>query len=335
MKQILFTTACCLAAACASVLGAPYKVRVPLGADFDGAMAYITNFDTGENTDSVLVDGGSALFSGEAGEPYLARVLVDGQRYATFVMEPGSISFNEKTHQPFGSQLNDQMRAIADSVGVMGARLQQTADSAARAAIYADYTSYMTEQLRQNADNPIGYRLFLDQASALTDEELDSALRQYPDMLRYKRVAKILALNARRAATGVGSKYADFEVNGQKLSDYVGRDGHYLLVDFWASWCVPCIRQTAVIKELQAKYKDRGLDILGVAVWDKPDDTKAAITGHGLSWPCIVDAQTIPTDIYGISAIPCIMLIGPDGTILSRDKQNDELRADVAKYLDR
>ena len=90
-----------------------------------------------------------------------------------------------------------------------------------------------------------------------------------------------------------------------------------------------------MLKELYQKYKDKGLDVLGVAVWDKPEDTRAAISRHGLTWPCIIDAGTIPTDLYGISGIPCIMLIGPDGTILSRDKQDDELRADVARYLER
>jgi hypothetical protein len=52
-----------------------------------------------------------------------------------------------------------------------------------------------------------------------------------------------------------------------------------------------------------------------------------------LPWECILNAQTIPTDLYGISGIPCIILFGPDGTILSRDKQDDALRADVTAAL--
>ena len=47
----------------------------------------------------------------------------------------------------------------------------------------------------------------------------------------------------------------------------------------------------------------------------------------------IINAQTVPTDLYGITGIPCIMLIGPDGTILSRDKQGEDLVADVEKYI--
>ena len=107
------------------------------------------------------------------------------------------------------------------------------------------------------------------------------------------------------------------------------KPGRYTIVDFWASWCGPCVRQLKVIKELYAKYKDKGLDVVGVAVWDKPEDTEKAIKSHELPWPCIINAQTIPTDLYGIQGIPCILLINPDGIIVSRDKQGADLVKDV------
>ncbi len=329
-----YTLLLALAAATVVASADPYKVLVPLGKDFDGAMAYIVNYDTGDNVDSVLVADGAAHFAGQMDEAIMARVMVDGQRYSQFIMEPGSISFS-KTRSAFGSPLNDRLREYQDSVTNLSRRFRETADTVQQKALYARYLSMSDSLMKDNIDNPLGYMLFLEQASSLPGPELEAALAKYPDMLRYKRVAKLQESARRRSATGVGQKYTDFEVNGQKLSDYVGKDGRYLLVDFWASWCGPCIRQTAVLKELYQKYKDKGLDVLGVAVWDKPEDTRAAISRHGLTWPCIIDAGTIPTDLYGISGIPCIMLIGPDGTILSRDKQDDELRADVARYLER
>jgi len=324
-----------LAAVSVAASADPYKVTVPLGKDYDGAMAYIVNFDTGENVDSVLVADGVALFAGQMDEPYTARVTVDGQRYAQFIMESGSISFSTQPRRAFGSQLNDRMNALEDSVSSLYGQYRQTADTVAQKAMYDKYMALLQHEMEENIDNPIGYQLFIEQAVGMSGDELDAAVKKYPGLSGYRRVAKLQEAVRRRSATGVGQKYADFEVNGQRLSDYVGRDGHYLLVDFWASWCGPCIRQTVVLKELYNKYKDKGLDVLGVAVWDKPDDTRAAITRHELPWPCIIGAGTIPTDLYGISGIPCIMLIGPDGTILSRDKQDDELRADVARYLDR
>lgn len=126
------------------------------------------------------------------------------------------------------------------------------------------------------------------------------------------------------AVTGTqeGDMFTDFEIaqpDGSiaKLSDYVGK-GKYILVDFWASWCGPCKREIPNIKAAYEKYKGDKFDVLSVAVWDKPEDTAAAAAEHGVVWNQIVNAQKIPTDIYGIEGIPHLILFGPDGKIVKR-----------------
>ena len=135
--------------------------------------------------------------------------------------------------------------------------------------------------------------------------------------------------------TSVGKMFKDFEVTYNDsifhLSDVVGK-GKYVLVDFWASWCGPCIRQTAVIKDLYKEYGDK-LEVLGIAVWDEPEASIEAAARHELPWRNIVNAKDIPSNVYGFQGIPCIILFGPDGTILSRDQQDDALRNDVANAL--
>lgn len=330
-NKIIMTLAA--AAAAATVWAAPYKVQAPMPEDAEGAMAFLINYDTGDKIDSVLVADGAAVFKGEIDEAVPARILVDGARYAQLILEPGSIAVDARTRNAFGSELNDVYNAIGDSVGVIAREFQAAPTDSAKEAVYARYQAYSLEQMNANLDNPIGYLLFIQQAYDMEPAQLVAYLEKEPSLKQYKRITKLVEMNERKAATQPGSKYVDFDINGTKLSDYVGRDGKYMLVDFWASWCGPCIRETAVLKELYNEYKDRGLEVLGVAVWDEPDATRAAIEKHELPWECIINAQSVPTDIYGISGIPCIMLIAPDGTILSRDKQDDDLRADVAKYL--
>lgn len=188
----------------------------------------------------------------------------------------------------------------------------------------------------ENANNPIGLYLFIQQMYEMDMTKLNAALEQYPQFKSSTRVNNYIAAMKQKELTSPGHKYLDFEVTYEgktsKLSDYV-KPGKFTIVDFWASWCGPCMRQAVVLKEIYAEYHEQGVEIVGVAVWDEPHNTLEAIKTKELPWQNILNAQTIPTDLYGISGIPCIIIIGPDGTILSRDKQGDELKADLRKAL--
>lgn len=335
LKPVALAAAASLVAA-ASAMAEPYRVIVPLSADDEGAMARLINFDTGATVDSVLVTDGAAVFTGDIDEPILARVVVEGSRLPGFILESGTIA-RSKEGEFFGTMLNDQIRSFGQEMKTLAYAFQQASSDTEKQKIYDRYNAALDSATRENADNVLGLFYFLEgDASQLDAPSLRAELTRYPDFAKSQRVQAMLANAEKREATSVGHKFTDFEVtyNGktERLSDYVGK-GKYTLVDFWASWCGPCIRQTAVLKDIYNKYKDANLEVLGVAVWDKPDDTLRAIEQHELPWHCIIDAQTIPTDLYGINGIPCIILFGPDGTILSRDKQDDALRADVDAAL--
>lgn len=134
-----------------------------------------------------------------------------------------------------------------------------------------------------------------------------------------------------------GEFFTDFTVTQPdstqvNLSDYVGK-GKYILVDFWASWCGPCRREIPNIKNVYEQYAGEDFDVLSVAVWDKPEDTAAAAAELEVNWNQIVDAQKIPTDIYGIEGIPHIILFGPDGTIIKRNLRGEAIEGTVAQYV--
>lgn len=136
--------------------------------------------------------------------------------------------------------------------------------------------------------------------------------------------------------TGEGIMFKDFAVEyegkTQKLSDYVGK-GKYVLVDFWASWCGPCRREIPNIINVYNKYKGDKFDVLGVATWDKPQDTKKAMQELGIAYPQIYNAQNVGSDAYGISGIPEIILFGPDGKILKRGLRGEMIGDTVKQYL--
>lgn len=121
------------------------------------------------------------------------------------------------------------------------------------------------------------------------------------------------------------------DINGQQLSlsDYKGK---YVLVDFWASWCVPCRKGNPHLLSLYAKYKDKGFEIIGVSDDDSNHEAwKKAVAKDGIGvWKHVLrgldmnkrmKGEPNPADLsdyYGIHSLPTKILINPEGVIVGR-----------------
>ena len=136
--------------------------------------------------------------------------------------------------------------------------------------------------------------------------------------------------------TSEGKMFKDFsaEYEGKvtKLSDYVGK-GKYVLVDFWASWCGPCRAEIPNLIEVYNKYKGDKFEVLGVATWDQPADTKKAIKELKIPYPQMLNAQKAGSDAYGIEGIPQIILFGPDGKIVKRNLRGAAIEKLVSELV--
>jgi thiol-disulfide isomerase/thioredoxin len=131
-----------------------------------------------------------------------------------------------------------------------------------------------------------------------------------------------------------GNKAADFsstELNGKQLS-LAGFKGKYVMLDFWASWCVPCRKSNPHMIELYNKYKDKGFDVIGISDDDyKPDAWKGAVNKdnvgiwhnvlRGFNMDMLRKNENNPNDLnrkFGIHTIPTKILIDPNGKIVGR-----------------
>lgn len=105
--------------------------------------------------------------------------------------------------------------------------------------------------------------------------------------------------------------------------------GNYVLVDFWASWCGPCRRETPNVVRLYNKYKDRGFTVYSVSLDDNMDAWKAAIAQDGMTWPNHVSDllkwnSTMP-QLYGFSGIPHTVLLNREGNVIGVGLRGESL----------
>ncbi|MBO6170292.1 MAG: TlpA family protein disulfide reductase [Bacteroidales bacterium] len=124
----------------------------------------------------------------------------------------------------------------------------------------------------------------------------------------------------------------EFSQENASFGDFVGK-GNYALVDFWASWCGPCRKETPNVVAVYEKYKDKGLVVLGVPVNDKLDDTKKAIGELGITYPQLLDPSMQLARQYGVRAIPHLVLLGPDGRLVAEGLRGSAIEEAVAKVL--
>lgn len=107
--------------------------------------------------------------------------------------------------------------------------------------------------------------------------------------------------------------------------------GKYVLLDFWAVWCVPCIREFPNLRALYGKTSRERFEIVGVVGDSGTDALTSAIEKHSVVWPQILSDEICK--IYGVRGYPTTLLINPEGVVIAKDLRGDELEKRVLKLL--
>jgi len=95
-------------------------------------------------------------------------------------------------------------------------------------------------------------------------------------------------------------------------------DGQVVVVNFWASWCIPCRDEHRALSAAWGRYRERGVVVLGVSFEDTPEAGLAFRDELGGDWPLVEDPGSDTAIDYGVFGVPETFVIDPDGTIAAK-----------------
>ena len=128
------------------------------------------------------------------------------------------------------------------------------------------------------------------------------------------------------------------DVSDSEFKAKVLESSEPVLVDFWATWCGPCVAQVPRLKKLYAKYHDKGLEIVGVS-WDESAESLKDFleSQEGMSWPQLFDVNNPGMHVlareYGVNTLPTMFLIDKKGKVRSVRAQQENLDELIPKLL--
>lgn len=299
----------------------------------NGKEVFISPTTSRDITATTTINGNKFVFEGVADSAMLSYLYIkESPIFGMLIIENGNIEIDfasgdeRKTKFASGTEYNNIMTEIVTGL-----------DSITPEEIKAKGM----ELLAKHNNDIIGVLLLTSPYYRLLDDETRlAAIEGFGEYLKNLDLVKNEEASLKgKIATTPGKPFADFEGkdiagNPVKLSDYAGK-GNYVLVDMWASWCGPCKREIPNLAEVHNLYKDKGLTVLGVFVSDDIKNLEPTMKEENITWAQIVDDERKALQRYGVSGIPAIILIGPDGTILERGSamRGENIKKNIEKYL--
>ncbi|WP_293305987.1 TlpA disulfide reductase family protein [Pedobacter sp. UBA5917] len=325
-------------------------------------------------TDSVTLNDGKFVFNGQLDEPAMATLLIshkgkglnaskkNGDRL-NFYLEGKTLQLTPvdsiAKSKVLNSIINDENNELSKMLAENSAKFSKTYNSyLALPNEEKESPKYQTELQKQfgkiedekkeiqaafikaHPNSIISLSALKDYAGMVPDGDATLAVFAFlsKDIRESAAGKKFEEVLKTAAKLGIGKMAPDFSApdtadKSVSLSSYKGK---YVLVDFWASWCVPCRAENPNLVKSYNRFHQKGLEVLGVSLDQKKENWVKAIQEDGLTWAHVSDLKYWKSDIaklYQVNAVPQNYLIGPDGKIIAKNLRGEALNVKLAEIL--
>ena len=227
---------------------------------------------------------------------------------------------------------------LSDSTKTIDVRLKakQMIDS----ITYSTYSEY-AKVIYDNIPSSISGFLLWQHYSKLSETDLNAILEQMkkksPEDPYYQTLVQRFKAEEE---TSIGKDFkeialVDMSGNMKRLSTVV-KANKLVLVDFWASWCRPCIAEMPNVRKVYDAYHAKGLEIYGVSLDENQLNWQTAVQRLGMNWIHVSDLkgwQSKAAQTYNIQSIPATLLIDSNGKIVAKNLRGEELEKKIAEIL--
>ncbi|MCL1850819.1 MAG: AhpC/TSA family protein [Bacteroidetes bacterium] len=196
-----------------------------------------------------------------------------------------------------------------------------------------------TEFIKANSTSIVAaYLVYRNTVTISNSAEIEQQLQLLDPTMSNKFATLVKERVEKVKQTEVGAVLPGFELPDPegKLISLESMRGKYVLVDFWASWCRPCLGEIPNLKIAYEKYHDKGFEIISISL---DDDKEAWINGvaqHELVWLNVSDLQAFNSPIakqFAVAYVPHTFLLDPQGVILAVDLRGEELAGKLAEIM--
>lgn len=161
-------------------------------------------------------------------------------------------------------------------------------------------------------------------------KELSFDLNKYPlgiELLETKEIVKNIEIG--KAAPAVR-----LQDTSNKISDINLKNNKYTLLEFWASWCGPCLQRLPEIQSLYKDYRTKGFEVIGISIDDNSKNWLRSLKKNNMIWPSYLDLiNKEAKKKYCIKFIPQNYLLDKNGIIVAKNLSNNDLKVQLKKLL--